>query len=155
MNAFELPLTLPATSKRVEQSTADKINAKIERETAENVIRVADKPYAITLRLKELNKEWDVERTLEANASTLILLSLGLGFKVSPKWFVLPVFVSGFLLQHALQGWCPPLPILRRLGIRTEREINIERTALRILRGDFYHSTHDPMEALALAKDGM
>jgi hypothetical protein len=43
----------------------------------------------------------------------------------------------GFLLQHAVQGWCPPLPLLRRLGVRTADEINEERYALKALRGDF------------------
>jgi hypothetical protein len=45
--------------------------------------------------------------------------------------------VTGFLLQHAIQGWCPPVPILRRLGFRTADEINRERYALKALRGDF------------------
>ena len=31
----------------------------------------------------------------------------------------------------------PPVPILRRLGVRTAREIDIERYALKALRGDF------------------
>jgi hypothetical protein len=35
-----------------------------------------------------------------------------------------------FLLQHGLQGWCPPLPVLRRLGVRTQREIDAEKYAL-------------------------
>jgi hypothetical protein len=39
--------------------------------------------------------------------------------------------------EHAVQGWCPPLPILRRMGFRTAREIDTERTALKALRGDF------------------
>jgi hypothetical protein len=45
--------------------------------------------------------------------------------------------VGGFLFQHAIEGWCPPVPILRRLGFRTAREIDIERVALKTLRGDF------------------
>lgn len=45
--------------------------------------------------------------------------------------------VGGFLLQHALQGWCPPVPVLRRLGFRTQTEIDEERYALKALRGDF------------------
>ena len=45
------------------------------------------------------------------------------------------------LFQHAVQGWCPPIPLLRRLGIRTSREIEIERVALKILRGDFGEAT--------------
>lgn len=40
------------------------------------------------------------------------------------------------MVQHALQDWCSPLPVLRRLGVRTAREIVEERFALK-LRGDF------------------
>jgi hypothetical protein len=42
-----------------------------------------------------------------------------------------PLAVQAFYLQHTLQGWCPPLPLLRRLGFRTPREIGDERSALR------------------------
>ena len=45
--------------------------------------------------------------------------------------------VTAFLFQHAVQGWCPPVPILRRMGFRTADEINRERYALKALRGDF------------------
>ena len=64
------------------------------------------------------------------------------------KFFVLPALVAGFLLQHALQGWCPPVPLLRRLGFRTTAEIDYERYALKALRGDFREmpekNGHDP-----------
>jgi hypothetical protein len=45
--------------------------------------------------------------------------------------------VLSLLLQHAVQGWCPPLAVLRRRGVRTRREIEEERYALKALRGDF------------------
>src|SRR5438874_9255842 len=32
---------------------------------------------------------------------------------------------------------CPPVPVLRRKGVRTRREIDAERYALKALRGDF------------------
>lgn len=48
-----------------------------------------------------------------------------------------PAAVAGFLLQHAIQGWCPPVPVLRRLGFRTQREIDDERAVLKARRGDF------------------
>jgi hypothetical protein len=151
MSAADLPL--PPTATRVERSTSDEINARIERETAANVAHVASRgPAAIARRLEELDREWDIERTLEANAATIILVALGLGFSVNRRWFALPAVVATFLLQHALQGWCPPVPIFRRRGIRTEREINLERTALRILRGDFESTTTDPHEAVRMAK---
>ncbi|MGH7194555.1 MAG: hypothetical protein ACREJM_13640, partial [Candidatus Saccharimonadales bacterium] len=58
---------------------------------------------------------------------------------VNRKFLALPVLVGGFLLQHALHGWCPPVPLFRRLGVRTAAEINQERFALKSLRGDFKH----------------
>jgi hypothetical protein len=48
-----------------------------------------------------------------------------------------PLVVGSFLLQHAVQGWCPPLPVFRRWGVRTQPEIDYERYALKALRGDF------------------
>lgn len=92
---------------------------------------------AITRRIDELEREWDIERVLEANASSLILAGTLLGTTVCRKWLALPAVVSGFLLHHALRGWCPPIPLLRRLGVRTRMEIERERYALKLLRGDF------------------
>jgi len=78
-----------------------------------------------------------VERYLEANAATLSSLGALLGFKRSRKWFILPMVVAIFLLQHALQGWYPSLSVLRRLKIRTRKEIELENYSLKALRGDF------------------
>jgi hypothetical protein len=49
---------------------------------------------------------------------------------VDRRFLALPAAVLGFLLQHAVQGWCPPVPVLRRLGFRTQTEIEDERHAL-------------------------
>lgn len=59
------------------------------------------------------------------------------------RWFILPGIVAGFLLQHAVQGWCPPVALFRRLGFRTASEIEAERYALKIIRGDFDGLTAD------------
>lgn len=126
------------TGKRVERNTDEEINARIERETLVSLsLASRGGPAAIERRLKELDREWDIERVLEANASIMVLLTLTLGLAASRKFLGLTLLVGGFLLQHAIQGWCPPIPVLRRLGVRTAREIEIERTALRILHGDF------------------
>jgi hypothetical protein len=53
------------------------------------------------------------------------------------KWLILPIIASTFLLQYAIQGWCPPIYLLRRFGFRTRQEINLEIYALKALRGDF------------------
>jgi hypothetical protein len=91
----------------------------------------------ISARIRELDLEWDVERVLEANAASFTVLGVVLGATVDRRWVALSGVVGGFLLQHALQGWCPPLPVFRRLGYRTVEEIDSERYALRFLRGDF------------------
>jgi hypothetical protein len=75
--------------------------------------------------------------TFEANASALALIGLTLGVTRDRRWLALPGLVAAFLLQHALQGWCPPVPVLRRLGFRTAYEIEEERRALQALRGDY------------------
>lgn len=69
---------------------------------------------------------------LETNASIVILLSVILSLSTKKKsWNVFTGIISGFLLQHALQGWCPPIPIFRRMGIRTSEEINQEKCSLK------------------------
>lgn len=88
-------------------------------------------PQLIQRRLRELDAEWDIERTLEANAATLIVTGSVLGLTLSRRFLGIPLVVGGFLLQHALQGWCPPLPVFRRLGLRTAEEIQEERSALK------------------------
>ncbi len=129
---------IPATTARVAQNTSEEVNRQIRRETERNVAHYAAAgPWAIDRRLAELDREWDIERILEANAASVSLIGLFLGATVNRKWFALPAVVATFLLQHAVQGWCPPVPLFRRLGVRTAREIDEERYALKALRGDF------------------
>ncbi|QDU93580.1 DUF2892 domain-containing protein [Lignipirellula cremea] len=129
---------LPATTERVAVNTPDCINEKIRRRTDEHIAYYAQASRAaIDARLLELDEEWDIERTLETNAAAVSLVGLTLGATVSRKWFLFPGVVAAFLMQHAVQGWCPPVPLFRRLGIRTAAEIAEERYALKALRGDF------------------
>jgi hypothetical protein len=116
---------------RVRSSTSDSINAEIDRQTNERIIRYtsADKA-AIKCRIYELDKEWDIERTLEINAASFALAGVILGATVNKKWLILSGVVTTFLAQHALQGWCPPLPLFRKFKIRTRKEIDKERYAL-------------------------
>lgn len=129
---------LPSTAERVPVSTSPQVNKRIRVQTAASVERYKSASRSeIDLRLQELDEEWDIERAIEANAATILLAGLGLGTWVDRRFYALPAVVAGFLLQHALQGWCPPVPILRRLGFRTQTEIDEERYALKALRGDF------------------
>lgn len=129
-------MNIQRTAARVEKHTDEMVNARIHRQTEANVAYYARRLDEIEQRLNELDQEWDVERAIEANAACLMLFGLGLGI-FWKKALVLPMVVGSFLLQHAIQGWCPPVPVLRRMGVRTQREINQERYALKALRGDF------------------
>ena len=129
---------LPTTVDRVSNQTCEFVNDRIRLQTEQNIARLKHAgPTAIARRLEELDAEWDIERTLEANAASVSLLGVTLGATVDRRWLALPAVVGAFLLQHALQGWCPPLPVFRRLGFRTASEIDYERYALKALRGDF------------------
>ena len=128
---------LPNTSDRVPSQTPESLNRAIGERIEESVRYYAAHPHQIDQRLDELDREWDVERTLEMNASTLAFTGVILGAAVDKRWLAVPAIVTAFLFQHAVQGWCPPLPVLRKLGFRTMREIDTERFALKALRGDF------------------
>ena len=129
---------IPSTARRVPEHTADRVNQQIREQTRRDVERVAAGGVpAIDRRLAELDAEWDVERTLEANAATIAATGAALALLADRRFALVPLVVGGFLLQHAVQGWCPPLPVFRRLGFRTQTEIDEERAALKALRGDF------------------
>ncbi|HOI58652.1 MULTISPECIES: hypothetical protein [unclassified Methanoculleus] len=126
------------TADRVRKNTPPGINARIDREIAGSIRQFAGEDnFAITRRIRELDREWDVERALEANAAFFGMTGLALGVFRDRRWLILPGLVLPFLLQHAVQGWCPPLEVLRRLGFRTRKEIDREKYALKVLRGDF------------------
>jgi len=129
---------IASTDSRVEHSTDPTSNERI-REQIHNTIARYEmaNPRDVTYRLAELDHEWDIERVLELNFSSVVLAGMTLGTLANRKWYLLPAVAACFMVQHVMQGWCPPLVILRRLGFRTSAEINRERMALKIVRGDF------------------
>ena len=123
---------------KAEAHTPDALNRKVQRRTVDKLREALDGgPPAIERRLRALDKEWDVERVLEATAASFVLTGITLAATVDRRWLALPGVVAGFLLQHAFQGWCPPLPVVRAAGVRTAHEIEHERSALKAARGDF------------------
>lgn len=141
---------LSNTVRRVPDHTDAAVNERILEQTARRVLYYSAHRGEIRSRLVELDREWDIERLLETNASALAFLGIVLGSLGSRRWLRLSAVVTGFLFQHAVQGWCPPIPVLRRLGVRTAREIEVERIALKALRGDFDNVT-DASSALEAA----
>jgi len=132
---------IATTADRVTDHTRPAVNRRIDRDTDARILLYTQSgdADAIRERLAQLDREWDIERCLETGASTLILIGSALS-TLHRRWLLLPLGVAGFLLQHSIQGWCPPLPIFRRLGVRTADEIGRERQALRYL---LVHSRDD------------
>jgi hypothetical protein len=130
----------------VETDDADRVREHTDRSTLSALDHQARERLAglegasaheLDSRVTALEQESDVERALEINASVLALSGLALGITVNRKLLVIPAVVLAFLLQHGVQGWCPPLPILRRMGLRTHQEIAAEKYAVKAMRGDF------------------
>lgn len=121
---------LMRTVDRVPANTAPYLNERIRRRTEGNIAYYARHPNQIPRRLRELDAEWDIERTLETMSAVFSLAGFLMALGGRRRWLLLPLMVQTFFLQHAVQGWCPPLPLLRRLGVRTAQEIDEERYEL-------------------------
>ncbi len=70
---------IPGTAKRVPLHTGAHDNRRIAADLNASVRWHAEHPQAIGRRIRELDAEWDIERTLEANAATLALTGTVLG----------------------------------------------------------------------------
>lgn len=143
---------MPDTRSRVSRHTAGDVNRRIQEEIEQSVAYFADHRDEIAARLEALDREWDIERTLEANAAGFGFVGVMLGAFVDRRFLVLPAAVTGFLMQHAVQGWCPPVPVFRRIGVRTAAEIETERYALKALRGDFDQANSAAEKGLTLVR---
>lgn len=140
------------TKDRVRKNTSWGRNIKIDNLTRENIRKYSKgSDREIADRIKTLKQKWDMERTLELNMSTLAITGLALSVFVDKRWALLSGVVLGFFAQHAIQGWCPPLPLFRAMKVRTRTEIEEEKYALKALRGDF-KNVNSPEEALLAAK---
>lgn len=58
-----------------------------------------------------------LERYIRLIAGSFVLLSVALGYWVSPYWFLFTAFVGANLLQSAFTDWCPMMTFLRKLGV--------------------------------------
>jgi hypothetical protein len=121
--------TAPIVNERIDEMMLTSIDEHV-REGRDGIVR----------RLAELDEEWDIERALMVNFAVVggLTFAVGLSRYASSPFLgrkrkgLLYLFGSqlGFMLMHGLIGWCPPVSVLRRLGCRTTREIDQERSAL-------------------------
>jgi hypothetical protein len=60
----------------------------------------------------------NLDRAVLAFAGIVVLLSLTLGYFVSPYWFLLTAFAGLNMLQASLTGFCPAAMIFKAAGIK-------------------------------------
>jgi hypothetical protein len=60
-----------------------------------------------------------IERALRLMAGFFVLLSLALGYWVSPYWFLFTAFVGLNLLQSGFTNWCPAMWFFKKMGLRS------------------------------------
>ena len=121
----------PPTAHRVALHTRPDINGYIQSDTLRRCEQYRDADgQTLRGRLNELDREWDTERVTETGAGAFVLAGSLLGLLGGRRWALFTGAAGWFLLQHALVGWCPNLPLIRRLGVRTMEEIQLERDIL-------------------------
>jgi hypothetical protein len=63
-----------------------------------------------------------LERIVRALAGTFIIISVALGYFVSPYWFLFTLFVGVNLLQSSFSKWCLAETILNKLGVKSSND---------------------------------
>ncbi|MDB5105590.1 MAG: hypothetical protein JWP91_3279 [Fibrobacteres bacterium] len=91
----------------------------------------------LTERIRALDDEWDMERFVTVSLSGLGLFGMVMGLFGSRLWRVLSWASFPLLFLHGQDKWKPSDGILKSLGLRSRKEIEAEKYALKALRGDF------------------
>ena len=127
-----------SSSDAVRQHTPEPVNRRID-ERVEACVRAmaAQDRYSHTAYLSKLEQEWDLNRALLVGTSALALSSVALSRKRGSGWLGLGIAACVLALQHGLTGFGPATAVARLLGVRTRSEIDLEKYAVKALRGDF------------------
>jgi hypothetical protein len=62
-------------------------------------------------------KTMNVDQYLRMIAGFFVVLSVALGYYVSPYWYLFTAFVGLNLFQSAFTNWCPMMTFLRKAGV--------------------------------------
>jgi len=62
-----------------------------------------------------------IDKAVLSFAGVMVLLSLALGYFVSPYWFLLNAFFGLNMFQAGLTGFCPGAMILKAMGVKPGR----------------------------------
>ncbi|MGZ3460721.1 MAG: hypothetical protein ACXU86_19715 [Archangium sp.] len=128
----------------VRAHTPEGVNRRIDERVEKCVRHMAEQMdrAAISRYLEKLEHEWDLNRVVTVAASAVSLLGVLLASK-GGGWKILSGVSAGLLLQHGLFGYGPLAELVRALGVRTRREMDLEKFALKALRGDFERIPHE------------
>ena len=91
----------------------------------------------LTERIRSLEEEWDMEKFVTVSMAGMGLFGLVMGFFGSRVWRVLTWISLPMLFLYGQEKWRPSEGMLKSLGLRSRREIDEEKYALKALRGDF------------------
>ncbi|TCT12425.1 DUF2892 family protein [Tepidamorphus gemmatus] len=65
-----------------------------------------------------------LDRAVLMFAGFVVLVSLALGFYVSPYWYLLTAFAGLNMIQASLTGFCPAAIVFRKLGVKPGTAFN-------------------------------
>lgn len=123
---------------RVEAATITGVNSEAIEEIEDRV-----KCYAlrsredVERRIYELDREWDVEKFIGMKTAFLAIAGTLLGVMKDKRWLILPGISLPYLLYSSVVKRNPLTPLLINFGIRSKKEIELERYAMKAIRGDF------------------
>jgi hypothetical protein len=71
-----------------------------------------------------MKRKLSLEKSVEAFAGSMVLLSLALTYFVHPQFVWLTVFVGVNLFQQSFTGFCPAAIVLKKVfSLKTEAEM--------------------------------
>jgi hypothetical protein len=160
MDVLVQPAPAPQrTFDRVRAHTPSQLNNRIDQAMMKRIWFFARQPTDIlSRRIEQLDREWDIERIAETSAAGISIAGVILSATRGRRWLVLPTLVLSLLLQHSVTRKGMPVLLLRQLGVRTRREIEAEKYAMKMLRGDFdaiktvSEDAHKAIEAVRLTR---
>jgi hypothetical protein len=132
MSEMEMKIAQAIGFDRVRSMTPNYVNQRLDREMeGELQYLTAQGREAMQRRVVELEYEWNIDQALMANFAVVAFAGMMAGALHSRKWLWAPAVQLGFLFLHASKGWCPPTALFRRLGFRSQKEIEIQRQILK------------------------
>lgn len=129
-----------ATQDKVRMHTPSVLNRQLDAQAEHRIADFLDggnNPASCQARISALNREWEMERVLTLCVGAASIASMLAARRGGRSLWAVPVAGGAMLMQQALTGGSLLVPLLRRLGFRTRKEIELEKYALKSLRGDF------------------